>query len=158
MAYLIDGNNLLGKVAPYELRDKSGRHTLISQLTAFQRVTRRRIHLVFDGGRDEDLVSLPMGPKFTVLFPPRGHSADELISDIMAGQKDRRQLVLVSSDRRLRDLARAGGFAVIKSEEFARLLKPAMKERGRQKSMEKKVEGASPLELSLWEDAMRKKK
>ena len=157
MAYIIDGNNLLGKVAPHELREKSGRHTIIAQLTAFQRVTRRRIHLVFDGGIDEDLTSLVLDPKFTVWFPPRGHSADEVIAEMLASQKDRRQLVLVSSDRRLRDLARAGGFTSLKSEEFSRLLKPALRERGRQKSMEKKVEQASPLELSLWEDMFGKK-
>lgn len=158
MAYLIDGNNLIGRISPYELRDKSGRHSLVAKLLAFQRVTRRRLHVVFDGGPDDELTSIVINPKLTVWFPPRGQSADEIIIGMLQAQSDRRQLTLVSSDRRLIEAARQGGFAFMKSEEFASLIKPALKERGRQKAMEKKVEEPSPLELSLWEDVLGKRK
>ena len=53
MAYLIDGNNLLGRIAPHELREPAGRDGLVVRLLAFQRVTRARIHLVFDGNPEE---------------------------------------------------------------------------------------------------------
>jgi len=156
MAYLIDGNNLLGKILPQELRAKSGRRSLVMKLLAFQKVTRRRIHLVFDGGRYEEVTRISLNPKFTVLFPARGHSADEIITGMLEAQTDRRQLQLVSSDRALREAARAGGFKALKSEEFARLLKPALKERKKQKALEKRIEEPSGLELSIWEDLFGK--
>ncbi|NTU51408.1 MAG: HD domain-containing protein, partial [Candidatus Aminicenantes bacterium] len=69
MAYLIDGNNLLGRIAPHELREKGGRDGLVVRLLAFQRVTRARIHLVFDGNPEQTPTDMPVNPKFTIHYP-----------------------------------------------------------------------------------------
>jgi predicted RNA-binding protein with PIN domain len=158
MAYLIDGNNLLGKVAPCELRSKDGRGRLTARLLAFQKVTRTRIHLVFDGGSDPETTTERLSEKVTVYFPGQGRSADDLILEMLAGLTDRRRFFLVSSDSRLREAARKAGVASIRSEEFARELGSALKVRRKQKELEKHVRAPSPLELDLWEDFFRSRK
>lgn len=158
MAYLIDGNNLLGKVAPYELRSKDGRSFLAARLLAFQKVTRTRIHLVFDGGSEPDTTSERLSEKVTVYFPGRGRSADDLILEMLAGLTDKRRFFLVSSDSRLREAARKAGVTSVRSEDFARELSSALKVRRRQKELEKHVKAPSPLELGLWEEFFRSRK
>jgi hypothetical protein len=74
MAYLIDGNNLLGRIAPHELRERGGREGLVVRLLAFQRLTRTRIHVVFDGSPEEEPVADVLNPKFTVHYPGRGRA------------------------------------------------------------------------------------
>ncbi len=83
MAYLIDGNNLLGRIAPHELREKGGRDGLVVRLLAFQRVTRARIHLVFDGNPEQTPTDVPVNPKFTIHYPGEGGSADDVIRDMI---------------------------------------------------------------------------
>ena len=96
MAYLIDGNNLLGRLAAHELKDRSGRDGLVVRLLAFQRVTRARIHLVFDGRSDEDRTVVPVNPKFMILYPEEGQSADDVIKDLVSRQTDRRRFFVQS--------------------------------------------------------------
>jgi predicted RNA-binding protein with PIN domain len=157
MAYLIDGNNLLGRIAPHELRERGGREGLVVRLLAFQRVTRTRIHLVFDGSPEPDPVADVLNPKFTVHYPGRGQSADDVIAGLIERQTDRRNFFVVSSDRAIRGLAKDRGLRPVTSDEFARAVKRALKERRDQRAMEKKVEDASPLEVDLWGEVFRSK-
>ena len=57
MAYLIDGNNLLGHLFPGAHRDPDNRLKLVRRLIAFQRFTRSRVILVFDGPPSADVDS-----------------------------------------------------------------------------------------------------
>lgn len=150
MAYLIDGNNLLGRVAPHALRDRTGRAELVAKLLAFQRVTRSRIHLVFDGPPGSAPPELAINAKFTVHFPAEGESADDLITAMIERQTDRRRFFVVTSDRDIRELAKRSGLSSVSSDDFAVELKRALKERKKQKEMEKRVEAPSPLEVDLW--------
>ena len=157
MAYLIDGNNLLGRVAPHELREKGGRDGLVVRLLAFQRVTRARIHLVFDGNPEQTPTDVPVNPKFTIHYPGAGGSADDVIRDMIARQTDRRRFFVVSSDRALRDLAKKSGLEPITSDVFARELKAAIKEGKKRRELDKKVEAPSPLEIDLWDEVFKDK-
>ena len=157
MAYLIDGNNLLGRVAPEELRQRSGRDTLVVRLLAFQKVTRTRILLVFDGNPERERSEVPVNPKFTILYPGEGQTADDVIGDVVRRLTDRRRFFVVSSDRAVREFARENGVAAVTSEEFAKDLKAALKERRKQKEMEKHVRTPSPLEVDLWDDVFKAK-
>jgi predicted RNA-binding protein with PIN domain len=158
MAYLIDGNNLLGRVAPHELRERLGRDGLVVRLLAFQKVTHTRIHLVFDGSPEEERTAVAVNPKFTIHYPGRGESADDIIRDIIGRLADRKRFFVVSSDRAIREFAKAGGVTPVKSETFARDLKAALKERKKQKEMEKKTDSPSPLEIDLWDEVFRSKR
>jgi predicted RNA-binding protein with PIN domain len=157
MAYLIDGNNLLGRVAPHELRERFGRDGLVTRLIAFQKVTHTRIHLVFDGNPEPERTSVPVNPKFTVHYPGQGQSADDVIEDIISRLTDRRRFFVVSSDRALREFAKANGVTPVTSETFARELKAALIERKKQKEMEKRADLPSPLEVNLWDEVFKSK-
>ncbi len=157
MAYLIDGNNLLGRIAPHELRERSGRDGLVVRLLAFQRVTRARIHLVFDGNPDETPTDIAVNPKFTIHFPGAGQSADDIIRDMVARQTDRRRFFVVSSDRAIRELAKKKGLEAVTSDVFARELKTAIKEGKKRRELEKRTEAPTELEIGLWDEVFRSK-
>jgi predicted RNA-binding protein with PIN domain len=157
MAYLIDGNNLLGRIAPHELRERTGRDGLIVRLLAFQRVTRARIHLVFDGNPEESRTDVPVNDKFTIHFPGAGQSADDVIRDMIEAQADRRRFFLVTSDRALRELAKKRGIEALTSDTFARELKAAIKEGKKRRELEKRTEAPSSLEIDLWGEVFRSK-
>jgi len=157
MAYLIDGNNLLGRIAPHELREPAGRDGLVVRLLAFQRVTRARIHLVFDGNPDERPTDIAVNPKFTIHYPGEGQSADDIIREMILRQTDRRRFFVVSSDRAIRDLAKKKGIEAVTSDAFARELKTAIKEGKKRRELEKRTEAPTGLEIDLWDEVFRSK-
>ena len=158
MAYLIDGNNLLGRIAPDELREKGGRDGLVVRLLAFQRVTRARIHLVFDGNPEENPTAIPVNPKFTIHHPGAGGSADDVIRDMILGQADKRRFFVVTSDRALREMARKKGIEAITSDVFARELKSVIKEGKKMRELEKRAETPTSLEVKLWDEVFKSKR
>ncbi|OGD15866.1 MAG: hypothetical protein A2V76_05050 [Candidatus Aminicenantes bacterium RBG_16_63_14] len=157
MAYLIDGNNLLGRIAPHELREKTGREGLVVRLLAYQRVTHARIHLVFDGNPEPTPTDVPVNPKFTIHYPGEGESADDVIRDMIVRQTDRRRFFVVSSDRAIRELAKKRGLEPVTSDVFARELKAAIKEGKKRRELEKRTEAPSPLEVDLWDEVFKSK-
>ena len=157
MAYLIDGNNLLGRIAPHELRERAGRDGLVVRLLAFQRVTRARIHLVFDGNPEERPTDVVVNPKFVIHYPGAGQSADDVIGDMIARQADRRRFFVVSSDRAIRELAKKRGIEAVTSDVFARELKAAIKEGKKRRELEKRTETPTGLEVGLWDEMFRTK-
>jgi len=157
MAYLIDGNNLLGRIAPHELRERSGRDGLVARLLAFQRVTRARIRLVFDGNPDEKPTDIVVNPKFTIHYPGEGQSADDVIRDMILRQTDRRRFFVVSSDRAIREMAKKKGIEAVTSDTFARELKAAIKEGKKRRELEKRTEIPTGLEIDLWDEVFRSK-
>ena len=157
MAYLIDGNNLLGRIAPHELREPSGRDGLVVRLLAFQRVTRARIHLVFDGNPEVTPTDVAVNPKFVIHFPGEGQSADDVITDMIARQTDRRRFFVVSSDRAIRDLARKKGLETVTSDVFARELKAVLKEGKKLRELEKRSDAPTELEVDLWNEVFKSK-
>jgi len=157
MAYLIDGNNLLGRIAPHELRERTGRDGLVVRLLAFQRVTRARIHLVFDGNPEPTPTDVPVNAKFVVHYPGEGQSADDVIRDMIARQTDKRRFFVVSSDRAIRELAKKSGLEAVTSEVFARELKATIKEGKKRRELDKRTEVPSSLEIDLWDEVFKSK-
>ena len=157
MAYLIDGNNLLGCLYAGGHRDPALRSALVGRLQAFQRHSRTRVILVFDGTAPPDFPD-PGKDKFAVLFPPPGQSADALIVDYIERHRDRRNLFVVSSDREIRAVARQSGATSLRCEEFRQKMKKALRESREAREMEKIEETATVLEVKLWADAFARKK
>jgi predicted RNA-binding protein with PIN domain len=158
MAYLIDGNNLLGRIAPHELRERSGRDGLVVRLLAFQKVTRARIHLVFDGNPEETPTDVVVNPKFTIHYPGEGQSADDVIKDMIGRQTDRRRFFVVSSDRAIRETAKKRGLEAVTSDVFARELKAALKEGKTRRELEKRMAAPTGLEIDLWDEVFKSKR
>jgi predicted RNA-binding protein with PIN domain len=158
MAYLIDGNNFLGLTVAPVYRDPQHRYDLVRKLLIFQRLTRSRIILVFDGPPDPHLEGEEFdGRSFNVLFPPRGLTADALIKELLDARRDLRHFFLVSSDRELKSAARSRGATVLACGEFNAMLKEALKKNRSLREMSKTAEKPSPLEVGLWSDLFAKK-
>lgn len=157
MAYLIDGNNLLGRISRDELKDRRGRDGLVVRLLAFQKVVRRRIYLVFDGKPQDELAEVRVNDKFTIHYPDEGASADDIIKGLLERQTDKRNFIVVSSDRDIKDFARARGIESVGSDEFFVELKKALRERKKQRELEKRVGDPSALEIRLWDEVFKKR-
>ena len=122
MAYIVDGNNVMGQTPGWH-RDKAGaRRRLLEQVAAFNRVKKTRITVVFDGAPDR---AFPEGSAFLgvkVLYAAPGSDADSRICRLVEASKDRRGLTVVTSDRQLAFLVRSNGATVLRSGEFRKLM------------------------------------
>ena len=125
MAYIVDGNNVMGQTVGWH-RDKSkARRTLLEQLAEFARIKKARITVVFDGSPDREL---PEGSGFRgvkVLFAEPGSDADTRIKKLVEVAPDRRGLTVVTSDRQLAFAVRARGASVMRSGEFRKQMEAA---------------------------------
>jgi len=131
MAYIVDGNNVMGQTPGWH-RDKSkSRRRLLEQLAVFVRATNARVTVVFDGGPDK---VAPEGSAFhgvKVLYSERGSNADARIERIVETAQDPRGLTVVTSDRQLAFLVKSGGAAVIRSGEFRKQIERVLQSRPR---------------------------
>jgi predicted RNA-binding protein with PIN domain len=159
MAYLIDGNNLLGALFPGYHRDPENKRKLVRRLISFQRSTRARLILVFDGAASADAEAMAASQdRFAVVHPPPGESADAAIREIIAGLSDLRKLFVVSSDREIRSFARLKGAVPMTSREFKTELNRALRTRKMEKEMEKNEPGPTSLEVRLWSQVFKENK
>ena len=159
MAYLIDGNNLLGTLFPGYHRDPENKRKLVRRLIAFQRSTRSRIILVFDGAASPDTEAMAeTQDHFAIVHPPPGENADSAIREILDGLGDRRKMVVVSSDREIRAFARLTGAAVMASREFKAELNRTLRTRRAQKELTKNEAGPTALEVRLWSQVFKETK
>jgi predicted RNA-binding protein with PIN domain len=159
MAYLIDGNNLLGFLFPGARRDPENKLKLVRRLIAFHRSRRVRIILVFDGAPvpDPSEMALPR-ERFDILHPERGGSADAVITEILDLPGDKRHLAVVSSDREIRTAARLAGARPLTGREFAVELNRALRERRAERELDKNEDGPSALETRLWAQVFKERK
>jgi len=159
MAYLIDGNNLLGHLFPGRHRDPENKLKLVRRLLAFKRSKKARIILVFDGAPSADADGMTMAEdRFAIIYPPAGESADAAIRDILAGRTDLRKMSVVSSDREIKADARRRGASVLTSREFSAELNRALKDRKREREMEKNEARPTSLEVRLWSQVFKENK
>lgn len=118
MAYIVDGNNVMGQTPGWH-RDKSkSRRRLLERLAAFVRAKNARVTVVFDGAPDK---VAPEGSAFhgvKVLYAERGSDADARIERLVETSPDPRGLTVVTSDRRLAFAVRSRGASVVRSGEF----------------------------------------
>ena len=118
MAYIVDGNNVMGQTPGWH-RDKSAsRRALLEKLSLFSRVKKTRVTVVFDGAPDQ---AVPEGSTFhgvRVFYASPGSDADTRIEELVERSTDPRGLKVVTSDRHLAFLVRSGGATVIRSGEF----------------------------------------
>ncbi len=136
---------------PGQWRDPQSKRRLVFRLRSFQRQTKTKILLVFDGNPDLNFI----GPdfqqkKFSVIFPSSGGNADETIKDLIIELSDRRRWFVVSSDREIKSFARRKGIKPLSCREFDRLLKKTFREHRKIRELVKKEPSLSPLEIEQW--------
>jgi len=127
MTYIIDANNLAGKMGL--LKENNFDKMLIKELSPFFRRKKSGFYLVFDSAD-------PMGDKYrerenvTVIYTPRDNyykSADEKISEVLERTLEYDEVSLVTNDRELkekgeknsRELSREKYFQIEDSIDFA---------------------------------------
>lgn len=119
MPLLIDGHNLIGRMADLHLDDPEDETKLVARLRAYAARTGQCLTVVFDqglpGGRSREL----SGGGVEVVFAPTGHNADGILHERIRRARDPRALVVVTSDREIVAAAQARGARVMRAEEFA---------------------------------------
>jgi predicted RNA-binding protein with PIN domain len=120
--YVIDGNNVIGGRVGWH-RDKPGsRRLLLHDLARLARVKKLRLNVVFDGAPDPQF---PDGSSYRSvrIFNARGGSdADSRVVEMVEAERNKKSLVVVTSDRKLTSRVRASGARVMRSGEFRRML------------------------------------
>ncbi len=119
--YLIDGNNLIGKIKKlFDMQKKDGqaaRGTLAIMLERSFKKNKQRINLFFDGFENE-AIPFSLGK---IIYSNK-KTADEEIKLMIENSNSRRNLVVVSSDIEIIKFAKSCGCNVTSSEEFAKKL------------------------------------
>lgn len=117
--YLIDGNNLIGKISHFinENKGKDTRGNLVIILESFFANVKTKVKLFFDGYP----VELMTSKRIEIIFS-RSQTADDLIRFEIENSRSPRTLVVVSSDLEIKAIARACGCEVISSEDFSRMI------------------------------------
>ncbi len=126
MAYIVDGNNVMGQTPGWH-KDKSGaRRRLAEQLATFARVKKARVTVVFDGEPDRLMPEASAFRGVKIYYAEKGSDADARIERLVESSHDPRGLTVITSDRRLASAVRARGAAVIRSGEFRKQVEQAL--------------------------------
>lgn len=116
--YLIDGHNLIPKTG-LRLDAVDDEMELVQALQAFLREARREAEVYFDGAPPGRARTKRFG-RVTAHFVPAGATADAAIESRLTGLGGAaRNWIVVSSDREVRNAARACHARTVSSEEFA---------------------------------------
>jgi predicted RNA-binding protein with PIN domain len=123
---IIDGYNFIRQsMSPLLLKTRDlqqEREFLISLLAAWKRRRAHAVTVVFDGGRaPSDLARKDMLQGIEIIFSPAGQTADTVIKQLAAREKEK--ALVVSSDREIADFVSAQGAAVIDCAAFESRLK-----------------------------------
>ncbi len=121
---IIDGYNLIGTAHGDLAR---ARDDLIRRLAAYRKARRHDLTVVFDGwksgGRNEETLT---AAGIRIIYSRLGDTADAVIRRIVGS--DRREWIVVSSDREIASSAWAAGSVPIPSDRFLRALEYATAE------------------------------
>ena len=120
--YVIDGNNVIGGRVGWH-RDKPGsRRLLLHDLARLARAKKLRLNVVFDGAPDPQF---PDGSSYRgvrIFYARLGSDADSRVVEMVEAERNKKSLVVVTSDRKSTSRVRASGARVMRSGEFRRML------------------------------------
>jgi len=118
MAYIIDGNNVMGQTPGWHRDKANARRQLVERLAEFARLKKARVSVVFDGEPDRLLPDSSAYRGVKVLYSERGSDADTRIQRLVESSPNARGLTVVTSDRHLAFVVRSRGARVVRSGEF----------------------------------------
>src|SRR5579871_3112750 len=101
MAYLVDGNNVMGQIPGWHRDKRAARFRLLEQLSQFQRIKRIAISVIFDGAPE---ANFPDGSSYKgvrIYYSERGSDADTRIKKMVETHRQPKSLTVVTSDNRL---------------------------------------------------------
>ena len=151
MAYIVDGNNLIGCAPDFSLADPEARGKMVSIIRKFQESKNTKITVVFDGQPQGSELRNPINAKLTVVYPRYGQSADDEIKRILENYQHLKETILVTTDRELKSFAKEKGAKTINSIEFYFTLKKAFVSQGKKEETLKRVNTrVSQNEVEQW--------
>ncbi len=120
MTYLVDGYNLARNPG---FKRVSARETdeVIRFLNRLARAKKTKITVVFDGFSPTSNFRGPLSESFDavrVLYSGHEMNADQQLRKMIANVSNKRQWIIVSSDRSVHNYARVHGLRAMRSEEF----------------------------------------
>ncbi len=123
--YLIDGHNLIPKIRGLTLKQADDEQALIEVLQNYKRLSRKKMEVYFDGAPLDQA-----GPKkiggIQTYFIQKGKTADEaIVLRLRKMGKRARQIIVVTSDRRIIREAQSAHASVLSSFEFAQQIEKA---------------------------------
>lgn len=128
MSYLVDGNNVMAQRVGWH-RDKPGaRRRLLDELARFALVRKVTVEVVFDGAPERHFADGAKYRGVRVFYAERGSDADERVKRLVEEARERRTLLVVTSDRQLADYVRRCGAQVIRSGDFRRRVEETLAE------------------------------
>ena len=122
MPYLVDGNNVMAQRVGWHRDKRRARLLLLDELAAFAERKGATVAVVFDGAPDDFVGDGSLYRGVRVHYAARGSDADARIKSLVEAARERRTLLVVTSDRALADSVRSYGAQVIRSGEFRRML------------------------------------
>ena len=150
MTYLIDGHNLIPKLAGMSLDQLDDEQELIERLAAFSAQRTRAVEVFFDRAQVNNVNDYQRN-RVHVHFVRRPMTADDAILVRLLGiGKAARNYTVVSSDRTVRERARRLGAGVLSSQSFARQLEEGS--RGAKKSKESPPNREDQDDIQEWLD------
>ncbi len=116
--YIIDGNNLIGKIKSLQNlqnSDKqSAREKLAFLIESYFREKKAKVSLHFDGFQN-----IPIKMASAKVIYSENKTADERIKSEISVSKNPKLITVVTSDNNLKEFARVCSASVISSEDFA---------------------------------------
>lgn len=156
MPYLVDGHNLIPKIAGLSLAEIDDEQRLIEMLQEFCRVQRRELEVFFDNAPPGGMPVRSFG-LVTAHFVRRGITADQAIARRLNRLKRAaRNWTVVSSDHAVQREARTHGARWLSAEEFSRILIRALDESAKDPGS-RPDPGLPPEEVDRWLDIFGEK-
>ena len=116
--YIIDGNNLIGKIKSLQKLQKSdkqsAREKLALILESYFHGKKAKVTLHFDGFQN-----IPIKMTAAKIVYSENKTADDGIKSEISASKNPKLITLITSDSNLREFARVCSTSVISSEDFA---------------------------------------
>jgi predicted RNA-binding protein with PIN domain len=120
--FLVDGYNV-SKTAWPELELNAQRLRLVNAVAELRMRLGTHVEVVFDGADEGRLATRALPESVRITFTPFGIEADDVVLERIDEQPPERSVVVVSSDRRVKDGARERGASVLSSATFLSLLR-----------------------------------
>ncbi len=145
---LIDGYNVIHAWQELRLvlRDSviAARERLLVEVRPIHDEDGYRVTVVFDGSGDKMEIERPGGGlEFSVVYAPKGLSADGVIEQIVCGSADPRRIVVVTGDRMIADAIVAAGAQVQSPDDLAAWVGRSMAEQRRRLEAQRRKTNSS---------------
>jgi len=152
MTVLIDGHNLIGQMPDIHLGDPDDEEQLLRRLRTYQARTGQQLEVYFDPGLTYQSPARRAWPGITVHQAGSGQRADDLIVQAIVQHRNPRQLVIVTSDRAVQQVARHRQARVVDAAGFVTELRQARRRKVRR--ARRPAAGSDPIlsrqELQDW--------